>query len=175
MKLSGLFLAFGIAFLSISAISINMQVSNTVTLTDKPFKLTVPSTAEGYIKITENSTNVTSYLIISHDGINQTIKAPYFISLTRGQWIVKIYKQSYPKKVIKVINVTEELPCGNVTRQIIQNFTVYVNTTNISYPVYLQIVISKMQITPYTMLVRSLGIALFLIGLAVLVIERLHS
>lgn len=174
MKFGGLLLAFGIAFLSLSVITINQQVSNVVVLTDKPFEISVPSTAEVYVKIMENVTNVTAYLLISHNGNNETVKAPYILSLTQGEWIIKVYKEVYPENKIKIVNVTENLECGNVTKQIIQNQTILATANNASYPVYLNIVVSKMLITPYTSAVETLGLCLTLIGVILFILERIR-
>ncbi|ARM74829.1 hypothetical protein [Acidianus manzaensis] len=174
MKIGGFILAIGIAILSLGILSINTHVDNTFTLTSKPLEINVPTTARAYINIIENATNVSAYVIISHDGNNYIVKAPYTLILSHGSYKFKTYEEGYFIKTRKIVNETETLPCGNVTVQKVINQTTYITTHNLTYPVYVHLTIYKMNIVENKTITQIIGAILLILGLALTILERFN-
>ncbi|AWR96354.1 hypothetical protein DFR86_01515 [Acidianus sulfidivorans JP7] len=174
MRIGGLILALGVAILSLGVVSINTHEATTFVLTDKPLNMSIPPTARAYINVIENITNVTAYVIINYNGQSSIVEAPNTLLLTKGNYKIEVYKEGYFAKVRKIINQTVSLPCGNVTEQKIVNQTIYITTSNTTYPIYIHLVIYKMNIVEDKLLTEIIGSILFISGIILIALERIN-
>ncbi|NON62743.1 hypothetical protein [Acidianus sp. RZ1] len=166
-------IAIGIALLSLSLISINAHITFTRTLTQKPFTISIPSTAVGVITISSNSSNITVYITISHNGRISIEKLPYSTDLSPGKWVIEGYKQIQSVIVKKIINETESLKCGNITTQKVINQSVKEISGTVTSPVYVKITILKVNPLAHTLEVKLIGLLMIFSGIILWILEKI--
>ncbi|MCI2414075.1 MAG: hypothetical protein MPF33_02290 [Candidatus Aramenus sp.] len=163
--------AFGIALLSLGLASINAHVMNTQVLS-KELSLNVPPTVYGELELIENATNVSAYVEVVHNGEKSIVKLDSVIPLTPGEWVILPYQELYSMNVTKVINVTESLSCGNVTVQKVIHEEKLVESRNATYPIYVKMSVTRMNLVENPSLVEALGLVLTVLGLTTMLFER---
>ena len=169
---STLLVSLGIALLSLALVSINTHVSLNYSLGSKPLTFLVPSTASGEIEIYQNSTNVTVYVQLGHGGASEVVKLPYLSALSPGNWSVEGYREVYITVVKKVVNLTQELKCGNVTTQRVVNQTLEEVSGKVTVPVYVKVDVTKVSLVDHGKEVEVAGISLIGLGAVWWVVER---
>ncbi len=173
MKGSLLF-ALGIALLSLGLVSINTYVSSTHILSQR-LTIDVPPTASGEIQLVENSTNVTAYVEVVHNGVAEVVKLDSLLPLSPGEWSIVPYEELYTMNVTKVVNVTESLSCGNVTVEKVIHEVKTETSRNATYPIYVKISVDKMELADNPGLLEAIGTALSIMGLAFMALEKLRG
>ncbi|MCY0860546.1 MAG: hypothetical protein OWQ54_08965 [Sulfolobaceae archaeon] len=174
MKLSGLIIALGIALLSLALTSINATVTLTNTFTNS-YSIYIPGTAIGTLQLSQNATNITTYLLVIHNGEREFVKLPATLYLSPGNWTLMPYNETYYQIVNKVENVTEKTNCGNVTVQKVIKVSVENVTNKLTSPVIVKVNIYRMYLVRDPGLIEVIGISTLIIGIALFVVERFHS
>ncbi len=174
MKLSGLIIALGIALLSLALTSINATVTLNSTFTSS-YSIYIPGTAIGTMQLSQNATNVTTYLLVIHNGEREIVRLPITLYLSPGNWTIMPYNETYYQTVNKVVNVTEKTNCGNVTVQKVIKVPVENVTKKLTSPVIVKVNIYRMYLVESPGLIEAIGISTLIIGLALFVVERFRS
>jgi len=170
MRIGMLIFSIGIVLLSLSMININIPVNHTVLIT-KPYSMSVPNVAKGYIILINNDSNVSLTVRVIHNGVN-IYKIPKVLKLTSGNWEFSIFSESYTQKVRQTVNETVHLPCGNVTQEKIVTILKEINTTRPIYPAMIKIEITQMNLVNNKNSIEIMGIAMIILGLSIYILEK---
>ena len=173
---AGLLIALGLTLVALANASITTPVTNSYSFGDH-LNLNVPGLVESSTaKLSLNATNVTAIVrITTPSGMVEEVKTPYYFNLYPGDWQFQLVSELYVKEVTKVVNVTQQTNCGNVTTQRVVQVPELVNSTTPVTNVTLTVTVYKMGVVGYSDLVEPLGYAMTVIGVLLLIVSRLRE
>ncbi len=165
-------ISIGIALLTLALFSINVPIHQTITLTNH-YNIYIPSIAHSTLKAYENDSNVTVYVLVTHNGSSVIEKLPFYLPLSTGYWRFSIYNETYPKTFTKLVNVTVNTSKGIFIYQKTVNYIRIITTRNTAYPALLKIDIYKVNLVQDVLLDKILGLSLTLVGAILLTFESI--